>query len=219
MEHRKKGRKLKRTASHKRALLSNLCISLIKHKRIITTLAKAKELRLYVEPLITKAKKANTMGAKNPSAYVHYAREIRKFLKDKEAINILLKEVGPKVLERNGGYTRVLKSGFRIGDGGDEAIIELVDFGVGDMSKTGSKVSGTKEEKSADTKSSSKKTVKKTETKESPAKKKASVKKETVKKESGEEKTAKKPAVKKTDASKPKEKAVKKTAPKKKKEE
>ena len=105
MEHRKKGRKLKRTASHKRALLSNLSLALVKHKRIKTTLAKAKELRLYVEPLITKAKKANIEGQKNPSAYVHYAREIRKFLKEKDAINILLKEIGPKVLERNGGYT------------------------------------------------------------------------------------------------------------------
>jgi large subunit ribosomal protein L17 len=214
MEHRKKGRKLKRTASHKRALLSNLCISLIKHKRIITTLAKAKELRLYVEPLITKAKKANAKGENIPSAYVHYAREIRKFLKDKEAINILLKEIGPKVLERNGGYTRVLKSGFRVGDGGAEAIIELVDFGIAEKPKAGSKTSGTKDEKPAGSKTAPKKSAKTSETKEAPAKKKT-----TAKKEPSGEKTAKKTAAKKTETAKPKEKAVKKTATKKKKEE
>jgi len=135
MEHRKKGRKLNRTASHRKALMMNLCISLIKHKRITTTLAKAKELRLYVEPLLTKAKKASM----SPELYVHNAREIRKFLKDKEAITVLLKEIGPKVLNRNGGYTRVLKSGFRIGDGGERAIIEFVDFGIVEKPKADTK--------------------------------------------------------------------------------
>lgn len=145
MEHRKKGRKLKRTASHRKALLSNLCISLIKHKRITTTLAKAKELRSFIDPLLTKAKKAS----KSPEAYVHYAREIRKFLKNREAITIILKEIGPKVLERNGGYTRVIKSGFRIGDGGETAIIELVDFSVAENTKTETKASTKTAEKSS----------------------------------------------------------------------
>jgi large subunit ribosomal protein L17 len=209
MEHRTKGRKLKRTASHKRALLSNLSLALIKHKRIKTTLAKAKELRLYVEPLITKAKKANIQGQKNPAAYVHYAREIRKFLKEKDAINILLKEIGPKVLNRNGGYTRVLKSGFRIGDGGPEAIIELVDFGVAEKPKAGTKTQAVKDEKTPATKPEAKKTAKKSESKEN----ETAVKKKSAKaKEKAVEKAPKKTSAKtvKTD-SHPKEKAVKKT--------
>ena len=200
MEHRKKGRKLKRTASHRRALLSNLSMSLIIHKRIRTTLAKAKELRLYVEPLLTKAKKAVLLKDKSPDRYVHYAREIRKFLKDREAINILLKEVGPKILERNGGYTRVLKSGFRVGDGGDEAIIELVDFGIAEKPKaeTG-KAAGTK---------TAKKTVKKAAVEEAKEEKKPAKKttakttaKKTVKKTEEKEKTVK--PVKKTSEKKP----------------
>ncbi|MCI0472904.1 MAG: 50S ribosomal protein L17 [Ignavibacteria bacterium] len=216
MEHRKKGRKLKRTASHKKALLSNLSLALVKHKRIKTTLAKAKELRLYVEPLITKAKKANIEGQKNPAAYVHYAREIRKFLKEKDAINILLKEIGPKVLGRNGGYTRVLKSGFRIGDGGPEAIIELVDFAVSEKPKTGAKSPASKEEKVSEGKTASgKKTVKKTESKEPAAKKKTVKAKETAEEK---EKAPKKAAPKKTVKAdvKPKEKTVKKAPVKKK---
>lgn len=167
MEHRKKGRKLKRTASHRKALLSNLCISLIKHKRITTTLAKAKELRSFIEPLLTKAKKAS----KSPEAYVHYAREIRKFLRNREAITIILKEIGPKVLERNGGYTRVIKSGFRIGDGGETAIIELVDFSVVESTKAESKTTPKKTEKPSK-KTSSKKDIAEGET-EKPKKKTA----------------------------------------------
>ena len=216
MEHRKKGRKLKRTASHKRALLSNLSLALVKHKRIKTTLAKAKELRLYVEPLITKAKKANIEGQKNPAAYVHYAREIRKFLREKDAINILLKEIGPKVLGRSGGYTRVLKSGFRIGDGGPEAIIELVDFAVSEKPKAGSKSPASKEEKVSEGKTASgKKTVKKSVSEESTAKKKTVKTKETAE---AKEKTPKKASPKKTAKadSKPKEKTVKKAPAKKK---
>lgn len=199
MEHRKKGRKLNRTASHRKALFMNLCISLIKHKRITTTLAKAKDLRLYVEPLLTKAKNAN----KSPELYVHYVREIRKFLKDKEAINILLKEVGPKILNRNGGYTRVLKSGFRLGDGGERAIIEFVDFGIIEKPKAESKT----------TKTAAKTPAKKTTTKkvksETAEEKKDTkpVKKTTAKKtkETKEEKPVKKAAVKKTTAKKKKE--------------
>ncbi|MDD5363065.1 MAG: 50S ribosomal protein L17 [Ignavibacteria bacterium] len=202
MEHRKKGRKLKRTASHRRALLSNLSMSLIIHKRIRTTLAKAKELRLYVEPLLTKAKKAVLLKDKSPEMYVHYAREIRKFLKDREAINILLKEVGPKILERNGGYTRVLKSGFRVGDGGDEAIIELVDFSMVEKPKAETtKVTGSKTAK----KSVQKETEETAKEEKKPAKK-TTAKKTTAKKTEVKEKKTEKP-VKKTVEKKP----VKKT--------
>ncbi|MCE1166437.1 MAG: 50S ribosomal protein L17 [Bacteroidetes bacterium] len=201
MEHRKKGRKLKRTASHKKALLSNLSMSLIKHKRIKTTLAKAKELRLYVEPLLTKAKKAVLLKDKSPEKYVHYAREIRKFLKDREAITVLLKEIGPKILERNGGYTRVLKSGFRIGDGGDEAIIELVDFSVVEKQKAEAPKTAGESKKTAAPKTTAKKTVKKTEeAAEKPEKKPAAKKtaKKTEKNETKDAKPVKKAAAKKT---------------------
>ena len=128
MEHRKKGRKLGRTASHKKALLSNLSISLIKNKRIKTTEAKAKELRTYFEPLVTKAKNAFSFKDSAPEKDVHLRRVAKKFLKDKEAIKILFDEIGPKVGDRPGGYTRVLKTGFRAGDGANLAIIELVDY-------------------------------------------------------------------------------------------
>ena len=123
MEHRKKGRKLGRTASHKKALLSNLSISLIKNKRIKTTEAKAKELRTYFEPLVTKAKNAFSYKDSAPEKDVHLRRVAKKFLKDKEAIKILFDEIGPKVGDRPGGYTRVLKTGFRAGDGANLAII------------------------------------------------------------------------------------------------
>lgn len=130
MEHRKKGRKLKRTASHRKALLSNLSIALIKHKRIKTTLAKAKELRTYVEPLVTKSVRA--LGFKNsaPEKSIHQRRIVRKFLNDKEAVQILFDEIAAKVDNRPGGYTRILKTGFRAGDSADEAIIEFVDYSI-----------------------------------------------------------------------------------------
>ncbi len=200
MEHRKKGRKLNRTASHRKALLMNLCISLIKHKRITTTLAKAKELRQYVEPLLTKAKNAN----KSSELYVHYAREIRKFLKDKEAINILLKEVGPKILNRNGGYTRVLKSGFRLGDGGERAIIEFVDFGI--VEKPKAEVKAPKTTAKAPAKKSTTKKVKTdaaVEEKKSDKPVKKTVSKKT--KEVSAEKPVKKTTAKKTVTKKKKE--------------
>lgn len=130
MIHGKKGRKLKRTASHRKALLSNLSCSLIKHKRIHTTVAKAKELRTVIEPLVTKAKRALAFTDANQEKGIHLRRVAKAFLKDQEAVQILFNEIGPKVAERNGGYTRVLKTGFRPGDGGETAIIEFVDFDV-----------------------------------------------------------------------------------------
>jgi large subunit ribosomal protein L17 len=155
MEHRKKGRKLKRTASHRKALLSNLAISLIKHKRIKTTLAKAKELRTYIEPYVTKAKNALKFKAKEFEKALHLRRVTASMIKDKEAIQILFDEIGKKVAHRNGGYTRILKTGFRYGDGANEAIIEFVDYSIiKEKEKAASKKEELKDkgkEKTADT--------------------------------------------------------------------
>ena len=126
MEHRKKGRKLSRTASHRKAMLSNLSIGLIKAKRIKTTEAKAKELRTVIEPLVTKAKNAKLY----PEKSIHLRRVAASFIKDKEAVKILFDEIGEAAKDRQGGYTRILKTGFRKGDGASEAIIEFVDFDI-----------------------------------------------------------------------------------------
>lgn len=119
MRHQVRGRKLSRTSSHRRATMSALCVALIKQHRIVTTLAKAKELRRYVEPVITRALKDDTM---------HNRRQIFSFLKDKVAVTELYDTVVPAIGERDGGYTRVVKIGTRSGDGADTALIELVDF-------------------------------------------------------------------------------------------
>jgi len=118
MRHGKKINHLGRTASHRSALLANMACSLIMHKRINTTVAKAKALRVYVEPLLTKSKEDST----------HNRRTVFAYLKDKYAVTELFREVSPKISERNGGYTRIIKTGFRLGDGADTALIELVDF-------------------------------------------------------------------------------------------
>ncbi len=118
MRHGKKFNHLGRTASHRSALLSNMACSLIEHKRINTTVAKAKALRVYVEPLLTKAKEDTT----------HNRRIVFSYLQNKEAVAELFRTVAPKIAERNGGYTRIIKTGFRPGDAADTALIELVDF-------------------------------------------------------------------------------------------
>ncbi|MGL4631756.1 MAG: 50S ribosomal protein L17 [Leadbetterella sp.] len=118
MRHGKKINHLGRTKSHRDALLDNLAISLIKAKRIETTLAKAKALRMFVEPLITKSKSDTT----------HSRRVVFSYLQDKEAIKILFGEIAQKVATRNGGYTRIIKLGQRQGDNAVVALIELVDF-------------------------------------------------------------------------------------------
>ncbi|MBN1301313.1 MAG: 50S ribosomal protein L17 [Melioribacteraceae bacterium] len=120
MRHRVKGRKLGRTASHRSATLRALATSLLKHKKIKTTVAKAKETRSFVEPLITKAK-ADTL---------HARRFVSQFIKDKEVLKELFSEIIPKIGDRPGGYTRVVKLGTRVGDAADMAIIELVDYNV-----------------------------------------------------------------------------------------
>ena len=118
MRHRVKGRKLGRTASHRRATLTLLATSLLKHKRIKTTLAKAKETRGFVEKLITKAKKDD----------LHAKKMVMDVIKDKETVKELFAEIIPKIGDRPGGYTRVIKLGNRLGDAASMAIIELVDY-------------------------------------------------------------------------------------------
>lgn len=158
MRHGDKIKNLSRTASHRRALLSNLACQLIEHKKIVTTLAKAKSLRIYVEPLITKAKQNTT----------HQRRVVFSYLQDKEAITELFSTISEKVAGRPGGYTRIIKLGTRVGDNAELAMIELVDFneiygnGIGakaepakrtrrgSSKKKGAEEAGT--EKSADTK-------------------------------------------------------------------
>jgi large subunit ribosomal protein L17 len=118
MRHGDKINNLGRTASHRRSLLSNLACQLIQHKRIVTTLAKAKALRVYVEPLITKGKDNTT----------HQRRVVFSYLQDKLAVNELFGPVAEKVAGRPGGYTRIIKLGTRVGDNAETALIELVDF-------------------------------------------------------------------------------------------
>ena len=118
MRHNKAINHLGRKSGHRKALLANLATSLILNKRIETTVAKAKALKMYVEPLITKSKDDST----------HSRRTVFSYLKNKEAVNELFRTVAPKIADRPGGYTRVLKTGFRQGDGADMALIELVDF-------------------------------------------------------------------------------------------
>jgi large subunit ribosomal protein L17 len=118
MRHGKKFNHLSRTSAHRKAMLANMACSLIEHKRIKTTLAKAKALRVYVEPLITKSKNDTT----------HSRRTVFSYLKQKEAITELFGDVASKVAERLGGYTRILKLGNRLGDNAQMAYIELVDY-------------------------------------------------------------------------------------------
>ncbi|MBI5214769.1 MAG: 50S ribosomal protein L17 [Ignavibacteriae bacterium] len=129
MRHRKAGRKLKRTASHRKALLSNLSTSVLRHKKVKTTLAKAKEVRMLVDKLITRAK--NTLGTENVAAGVHARRMVARYVKDRAVVKELFTEIAQKVAERPGGYTRVVKLGQRWGDGGEVAIVELVDYNTG----------------------------------------------------------------------------------------
>ena len=118
MRHNKAINHLGRQSGHRKAMLANMASSLILHKRITTTVAKAKALRSYVEPLITKSKEDTT----------HSRRVVFSYLKDKYAVTELFRNVAPKVADRPGGYTRVLHTGFRQGDAAEMALIELVDF-------------------------------------------------------------------------------------------
>ncbi|QXV66918.1 50S ribosomal protein L17 [Mucilaginibacter sp. 21P] len=118
MRHGKKVNHLGRTDSHRKAMMSNMASSLILHKRITTTLAKAKALRVYVEPLLTKSKNDTT----------HSRRTVFSYLQDKDTVNILFREIAEKIANRPGGYTRIVKLENRLGDNAEMAIIELVDY-------------------------------------------------------------------------------------------
>ena len=143
MRHNKAINHLGRKSGHRKALLANMATSLILHKRIETTVAKAKALQVYVEPLITKSKDDST----------HSRRVVFSYLKNKEAVTELFRTVAPKIADRPGGYTRVLKTGFRQGDGADMALIELVDFNEAALA------SSTKKAAKKSTRRSSKKAV------------------------------------------------------------
>ena len=125
MRHNKKFNHLGRTASHRNAMLSNMACSLIKHKRITTTVAKAKALKKFVEPLITKSKDDTTNSR----------RVVFSYLQDKYVVTELFKEVSVKVADRPGGYTRIIKTGHRLGDNAEMCFIELVDYNE-NMAKT-----------------------------------------------------------------------------------
>ncbi|NLU38019.1 MAG: 50S ribosomal protein L17 [Bacteroidales bacterium] len=118
MRHNKKINHLGRKSAHRKAMLSNMACSLILHKRITTTTAKAKALKMYVEPLITKSKEDTTQNR----------RVVFSYLKDKESVSELFRDVSPKIADRPGGYTRILKIGNRLGDDAEMCILELVDY-------------------------------------------------------------------------------------------
>jgi len=118
MRHGKKFNHLGRKTAHRKSMLSNMACSLIEHKRITTTLAKAKALRVYIEPLITKSKTDST----------HNRRTAFRYLKNKFAVTELFRDVAPKVADRPGGYTRIIRTGYRLGDNAEMCMIELVDF-------------------------------------------------------------------------------------------
>ena len=128
MRHNKKFNHLGRTASHRNAMLSNMACSLIKHKRITTTVAKAKALKKFIEPLITKSKEDTTNSR----------RVVFSNLQDKFAVSELFKEISVKVADRPGGYTRIIKTGNRLGDNAEMCFIELVDYNE-NMAKTAAK--------------------------------------------------------------------------------
>ena len=129
MRHGCKINHLSRTAAHRSSMLSNMAVSLIKEKRIETTLAKAKALRKYVEPIINKSKEDST----------HQRRIVFAYLRDKDAVTELFREVSQKVANRNGGYTRILKIGRRLGDGAEMAMMELVDYNENMLKETTTK--------------------------------------------------------------------------------
>ncbi|HEY9124633.1 MAG TPA: 50S ribosomal protein L17 [Bacteroidales bacterium] len=129
MRHNKAVNHLGRTSSHRKALMANMATSLILKKRIFTTVAKAKALRTYVEPLITKTKEDNTNNR----------RTVFSYLQDKAAVAELFRDIAPKVASRPGGYTRILKTGTRLGDNAEMCLIELVDFNESYMQNKGEK--------------------------------------------------------------------------------
>ena len=126
MRHNKKVNHLGRQSAHRKSMLSNMAVSLIMHKRITTTVAKAKALKQYAEPLITKSKEDTT----------HQRRVVFSYLKDKYAVSELFRNIAPKIADRPGGYLRILHTGFRQGDGAEMALIEFVDFNEAALAST-----------------------------------------------------------------------------------
>jgi large subunit ribosomal protein L17 len=214
MRHGKKFKHLSRKSAHRKAMLSNMATSLIMHKRISTTVAKAKELRKYVEPLITKSKTDTT----------HSRRIVFSYLKQKEAVTELFSTVADKVAERPGGYTRIIKTGTRLGDNAETCIIELVDFNelyVKEVKKKSTRRRS--RSKSGATNPAAETTTDNAVAEEKPAVEEAQASKEEVKKEAAEEvkkevaeekEEAKKKEVKADDSAKAEEKKeeVKKAA-------
>jgi large subunit ribosomal protein L17 len=162
MRHRKTFNHLGRKAGHRKAMLANMASSLILHKRIETTVAKAKALRVYVEPLITKSKLDTT----------HSRRTVFSYLKDKDAVTELFRVIAPRIADRPGGYTRILKTGFRAGDAADMAMIELVDFNelalAGSTKKEEKKTTRRSRAKASKAKTESKPVAEEVQTKEAP---------------------------------------------------
>lgn len=175
MRHQRVINHLGRTSSHRKAMFANMASSLILHKRISTTVAKAKALKTYVEPLITRSKEDST----------HSRRVVFSYLGDKEAVAELFREISPKISERPGGYTRILKTGNRIGDNADMCILELVDYNEAMLGKETAKTKTTRRRRSP--KKSAGETVTKTD-KKAPGTK--SPKPETRKKETSESQDA-----------------------------
>ena len=155
MRHRKNFNHLGRKANHRKAMLSNMSASLIMHKRIKTTVAKAKALRRVVEPLITRSKKDTT----------HSRRMVFKYLQDKKAVSELFREVAQKIATRPGGYTRILKIGRRLGDNAEMCYIELVDYNESYTTEKSEKTSKTrrKRKKGTTSEETTKQTTKKTD--------------------------------------------------------
>lgn len=159
MRHRKSGRKLKRTASHRKATLNALSTALLREKKIRTTVAKAKETRMFVEKLITRAK--NAVASEGDKKDVHARRQVARFIKQREVVKELFGEIAQKVASRPGGYTRIVKLGRRFGDGAELAVLELVDYNTGkEPAKTAAK------KKAAKAKEGGKERSKKAESKE-----------------------------------------------------
>ena len=150
MRHGKRFRKLGRTHSHRKALLSSLSVSLIQHKKIQTTEAKAKETRRVVEKLITRAKRAVLREGEGKTKDVHARREVFSVLRDRSAVTTLFNDIAPKVANRAGGYTRVVKLGQRLGDGAHLALIELVDYNAANVEKASAKAAAKAKRKASD---------------------------------------------------------------------
>lgn len=146
MRHRKAGRKLKRTGSHRKASLGALCTALLRHKKIRTTMAKAKETRTFVEKILTRAKNAVAAKDAPAAAGVHARRQIARSIHDRAVVKELFTEIAPKIASRPGGYTRVVKLGRRFGDGAEVAILELVDYNTGEAPAKKSKKEKKKEQ-------------------------------------------------------------------------